>query len=238
MAEYAPEFLPWYTLVPSPVPATRDPEDRLFLRHGAKEPDLGRHRASEGEPRVSNPTELDPSAARLADMVTVLQLFAEADLHEQLFWRCDGLFAPVTFFVVITDLFEPQSADLEEISRHNLADLQRAFLDVREVTGGDVTYAPALFVARNRLQRPYGGAYPSDRRLWPLFDAAGPLRPKEIGVDRLAAPAAAPPAVPASDPVPAPASAQLPPQTSAPQTSVNAAEGWPALPDVLPTLKE
>lgn len=81
----------------------------------------------------------------------------------------------VRFWVDCSGVFEPGLIDMEEITAGNLGLFLSSVDKVLEVTGGDATYAPALFAARVRGCRPFPGAYPSDQRLWALFDACGPL---------------------------------------------------------------
>lgn len=110
----------------------------------------------------------------------VLGAVARADVHDTLWWQTHGEWAPITFFVNCSDLFARATADVERITPDNVDALERAFADVRAATGGDPTYGPMLFCARTRKRRPRGAAYPSDHRLWPLFDACGPER--ELGL--------------------------------------------------------
>jgi hypothetical protein len=111
-----------------------------------------------------------------AYMVRVLGAVAAADAHDQLWWRCDATFGPVSFFVDCSDVFSWAGCDMEPITPDNVAELERAYADAREASDGDTTFGGTLFACRMRGQRPQGAAYPSDRRLWPLFDACGPQR--------------------------------------------------------------
>jgi len=45
----------------------------------------------------------------------VLDLYARADLHDELWWRTDGQYAPVTFFAMCSDFFDWATADCEPI---------------------------------------------------------------------------------------------------------------------------
>lgn len=110
----------------------------------------------------------------------VLRAVAEADAHDTVWWRVDGKYAPITWFVNCPDLFAWGTADLEPITAETIEAFEMAYADVRVVTGGDPTYGSDLYACRQRHQRPQGAAYPTDRRLWPLFDACGPER--ELGV--------------------------------------------------------
>lgn len=95
----------------------------------------------------------------------VLMLFAASGGQELLHWdkdlnfavRCDGLYG---------DLPEE-----EPLTGETLPAMVAAFSDVLLITGSDVTFASHLFIARLRNLRPDNHRYPSDSRLWPLFDA-------------------------------------------------------------------
>lgn len=106
----------------------------------------------------------------------VLAAVAAADLHDTVWWRVDGGYAPVTFFVVCNDVFAWGTADAEPITSDTIDAFEAAIEDVKAVTDGDATFGPMLYAARRRHCRPQGGAYPSDRRVWALFDACGPER--------------------------------------------------------------
>jgi hypothetical protein len=130
--------------------------------------------ADEGGNTVSTD---QPGAGQLTEfMLRVLDVVARFDAHEQLWWRCDDEYAPVTFFVECSDLFAWGTADLEPVTPEAVDELARAFAEVTAITDGDPTYAGSLYACRRRGSRPQGAAYPSDARLWPLFDAAGPQR--------------------------------------------------------------
>lgn len=124
----------------------------------------------------------DSTAERLVNgqlaayMVRVLGAVAAADQHDHIWWRCDGHYAPITFFVVVSDVFAWGTSDAEEITPSTVDALERAYADVREAADGDTTFGAILYASRRRGQRPQGAAYPSDPRLWPLFDACGPQR--------------------------------------------------------------
>lgn len=111
----------------------------------------------------------------------VLTVFAENDLCGSLYWRTDGEYAPVTFFVNCNDVFCWGCADGEDVTPANLGVLEQAIADceaIDAVVGS--CYAVDLFASRVRGMRPQGCCYPDDRRFWPLLDAAGPVR--EVGI--------------------------------------------------------
>lgn len=125
----------------------------------------------------------------------VLTVIANYGLHDMLFWRTDGEFAPITFFANCNDLFYWATADLEVINPDNFPEIERAMKDVgaRPASTVDCTCCTcqflrkrsesldglSLFCARSRKMRPQKCAYPEDKKLWPLFDACGPERTPE-----------------------------------------------------------
>jgi hypothetical protein len=113
--------------------------------------------------------------------VRVLKAFAEFDgeaNHELLWWRTDGEYAPVTFFVMCSDLFWWATCDSIRLTPENIGALEQATRDCLEadrVVGG--VDAPLLFCCRVRGMRPQGAYYGRiEKSLWHLFDACGPRR--------------------------------------------------------------
>lgn len=108
-------------------------------------------------------------------VMDVLTLMAKHDATQAIWWRCDGEYAPITFFINCNDLFFWACADCETITPENLPILAQAYED-SEYLGA------ALFCARVRKMRPQGAWYSyCDRKEWPLFDACGPEREKGFG---------------------------------------------------------
>lgn len=108
-------------------------------------------------------------------MHRVLAVFA-FDNTEDLWWRTDGEYAPVTFFALCNDLFAWGTADLERITPEDLPLLEQAAADVRPLVPM-LNNVGELYCARKRGQRPQGAAYKFiPEVLWPLFDACGPER--------------------------------------------------------------
>lgn len=143
-------------------------------------------------------------AGRLAFVLGVLAIGESesglSSLWEDVWWRMDGEFAPVTFLLNCNDLFWWATADAETITPENLPALHQAVADVRAALGvaaePDILdkdrweawwkapgYASALFVARLRSMRPQRPCYQGwPEALHPLFDACGPPRhPKDEG---------------------------------------------------------
>lgn len=77
------------------------------------------------------------------------------DNTDELWWRTDGEYAPVTFFIKCSDTFAYACADLEEVTPENVGRLEQAFEDCL-ATGDPLAgiYAPMLFVARERKRKP------------------------------------------------------------------------------------
>ncbi len=119
-------------------------------------------------------------------VLRVLQIFSKYDSHDNLWWRTDDKYAPVTFFVNCNDLFFWAYADLEEITEQNIDCLEQSFVDASAAHEDGDIYGTMLFCCRQRKMRPQGAAYPKVQELWPLFDACGPER--EIGFGNPAKP--------------------------------------------------
>lgn len=113
-------------------------------------------------------------------IMRLLEITGGAGMCDELNWRTDGEFAPVTFWVNCSDLFFWACADAEAVTPENVEVLAQAIADARAACPkfGD-TYAGMLFCSRVRKMRPQGAAYPRHRELWPLFDACGPEREKD-----------------------------------------------------------
>lgn len=123
----------------------------------------------------------DHSGPGLNFVYDVLSIFA-FDNTEDIWWRTDGKYAPVTFFVLCNDLFWWGTADLEQITPDNLPALKQAFVDAGEAADHGVSLAAYLFCARQRGMRPQGAQYKYiEPELQPLFDACGPARTVELG---------------------------------------------------------
>lgn len=131
------------------------------------------------------------------------------DLWESLWWRTDGEYAPVRFFVNCSDLFWWGTADAETLTPENLPELFKAVRDVRAVHGVDCgssdllkmghekgvkddlwnnhynagSIGALLFCCRARKMRPQRPYWKHiDEKILPLFLACGPERdPKDEG---------------------------------------------------------
>ena len=98
--------------------------------------------------------------------------------HDELWWRCDGDYAPITFMVNCSDLHWWGTADSERVTPDNVALLEKAREDGLAVDpkwGGAI--AVTLFCCRVRKLRPQGACYKHiEEKYWPLLDACGPER--------------------------------------------------------------
>lgn len=118
-------------------------------------------------------------------VLRVLTLMAKHDVagSSAVWWRTDGTYAPITFFVNCNDVFAWASADCETLTPDNI-DLLESTLDeiasmekVDAVSGPSIYDAFDLFCARIRKTRPQGRSYDGyHESVWPLFDACGPER--------------------------------------------------------------
>ena len=112
-------------------------------------------------------------------VLRVLRTYEPMDLEEVL-WRTDGKYAPVTFWAGCNDCFWWATADTEEITPENIHLLEQAKKDC----GPDHRdLFNILFAAQVRKMRPQGAFYRAvPKELWSLFDACGPERnPTERG---------------------------------------------------------
>lgn len=109
----------------------------------------------------------------LEDVLTILKAVQELDSYDQLFWRTDGEFAPVTFWLNVNDVFWWGTSDVEKLAAEDVPALLEAAKDL-----GDYGYlAPELYAARRRKLRPQGAMYKYlPKSTWKLFDACGPER--------------------------------------------------------------
>lgn len=113
------------------------------------------------------------------DVRAILECFDEAQdgvSHDALWWRTDGEYAPITFFVNCNDLFVWGCADCEEITAADVPEFRSAINDINNAEGGCAyAHADSLWTARKRGQRPQMAYYkhfsPAEAV---LFDACGP----------------------------------------------------------------
>ena len=114
-----------------------------------------------------------------AFVLRVLQVTA-FDYCDDLWWRTDGEYAPVRFFVTCNDVFFWGCSDAVDVTPENVELLEQAYREAEAV--GAQFYGSWLFCARVRQMRPQGAAYPKQASpIWPLFDACGPPRAVDFG---------------------------------------------------------
>ena len=112
-------------------------------------------------------------------VLELLRIVGEHNFCDAVWWRCDGIYAPVTFLVNCNDFFYP-AADCEEVTEENIPVLRQAFEDCAALDKANPTpheyavfRAELLFVARVRGIRPRDDRYarlPATLKL--LFDEA------------------------------------------------------------------
>jgi hypothetical protein len=121
-------------------------------------------------------------------VLRVLQI-TSPDNCDDIWWRTDGEYAPVTFLVNCNDLFYWACADCERVTPENVEQLAQAYRDCKEATGYDL-HGASLFCARVRGERPQHACYPkadclytqeAAECLWDLYDACGPERESGFG---------------------------------------------------------
>ena len=113
-------------------------------------------------------------------ILKVLEITSRYDCTDMIWWRCDGEYTPVTFFVNCNDTFAWACSDCEKITPENIQMFEDTLREVESIIDS-TAYAGELFVARVRKMRPQGASYKEcyDKRLWHLFDSCGPARPSD-----------------------------------------------------------
>lgn len=108
-----------------------------------------------------------------AYILAILDIVAKGENQRDLWWRTDGKYAPVRFFIHCNDVFAWGTADAEDITPERLPVLRQAYRESKHQGG-------VLYVARIRKMRPQGAYYTYiNKNEWHLFDACGPER--EVG---------------------------------------------------------
>jgi hypothetical protein len=118
-----------------------------------------------------------------ADFETIRRAFAVFNddggpSRDELWWRTDGEYAPISLIIDCSDVFFWGRADCEDLTPDNIGELERAVADYKAVDPlMDSTYAHLLFCARLRGMRPHVQYYEHfPEETWSLFDACGPVR--------------------------------------------------------------
>jgi len=100
------------------------------------------------------------------DAIKVLAFIAKHNLHDHIWWRCDGEYAPITIWVNCNDLFYWAQADAEDLNIGDLPILEQAIVDlsaIDDVLGA--CYSTDLYCCRKRQMRPQKPAYPTRNTL-------------------------------------------------------------------------
>lgn len=103
--------------------------------------------------------------------------------NDDVWWRTDDEYAPITLFINCNDVFLWGCSDCEEVTPDNIAILEQCVKDVELITERR-RHAEVLFCCRVRNMRPQGAYYEErycPKELWSLFDAAGPERETGVG---------------------------------------------------------
>ena len=120
------------------------------------------------EERASQQVKMDYSF--IIDVLTITAF----DNCDDIWWRVDGEYAPITIFVNCNDLFFWGSVDCEPITQDNVETLRQSYKDSQNHGG-------LLFCCRVRKMRPQGAYYKHLVEEKLLFDACGPKREISIG---------------------------------------------------------
>lgn len=109
----------------------------------------------------------------------VLKAF-DFDGCEEIFWRTDGEYAPVTFLLKCNDLFRWGCADAEAITDVSIGVIEATraeFPDHPDDNDFKHVYWPSLAACRIRKMRPQKPYYASlPKSMHAAFDACGPER--------------------------------------------------------------
>jgi hypothetical protein len=112
----------------------------------------------------------------------VLKIFSEHDACDEVWWRTDGEYAPVTFLVNCNDLFYWGCADAEPVTKDNIDNLEGAYSDAVNASKDGEIYAHLLFCCRAREMRPQGAYYDHiPKEMWSMLDACGEDRETGLG---------------------------------------------------------
>lgn len=112
----------------------------------------------------------------------VLSVTAKYDEFDQIWWRTDGEYSPVTFLVNCNDVFWWGCSDAEDINEQNIDCFELAFEKSSSAMDVGFAYAGILFCCMSRQMRPQGAFYNFlPKELWPLIDDCGPERKSGIG---------------------------------------------------------
>ncbi len=97
---------------------------------------------------------------------------------EDIWWRTDDKYAPITFFLNCNDLFYWACADAEVLTSENIDQLEKCINEVEKIGEKySASYGIMLFCCRTRKMRPQKPIYKRiSEKMTALFDACGPER--------------------------------------------------------------
>ena len=117
------------------------------------------------------------------EAAAIFRIWERADIgSEGLYWKVGGTprhdTRDMRLFAICSGVFTWGTADLEEITKEDVALLERCVADLGEFEKG---YLPELFAARKRGMRPMRSFCKDmdDEATVALFDACGPERTRE-----------------------------------------------------------
>lgn len=106
----------------------------------------------------------------IKDAAEILGFLADYELLDSVFWRTDGVYAPITFIANVNDVFYWACADAEDFDATDISDIRQAIIDLTHAfevaarsDGKEPNYveieqarswAFALWACRKRGQRP------------------------------------------------------------------------------------
>lgn len=124
------------------------------------------------EANEASPATVGSEVERLVMRVLSATAF---DNCQDVWWRVDGEYAPVTMLVNCNDVFYWGCADAEAITQENIGVFEQSYKDSE-------THGEVLFCCRVRKMRPQGAYYKYiDADEKHLFDDCGPPREKDMG---------------------------------------------------------
>jgi hypothetical protein len=121
---------------------------------------------------------------QMHDVFRVLEIFAEADAREALYWKFETE-GELKMFAMCSDTFEWATADLEEITTESVPVLDQALKDLQKIDGSITHFITELYACRMRQMRPMRAYYRQMRSIYPdavvdkvfeLLNACGPER--------------------------------------------------------------
>ena len=117
---------------------------------------------------------MDPKIELALRVMRLFDSFGGPDT-DNLWWRTDSEYAPVTMIVNCNDLFMWACADAECITPENIEALEQTVAEVAAIDDCLVDEGVLLWCCRQRGFRPQQPYYKHlDAKLHPLFDACGP----------------------------------------------------------------